>query len=153
MDALQYVSDGFEFIADKFDNVAASIDGIPLIGKYLAIPFYFFSDNFQYISDLFLTVNDWWEWLKAEFLALPTFEVLINALEARFNILIKTAQDVYEWIEPYIPEIPDWIPGSFEELINEILDRIPDIPTKEDIINWVSEVFENILDRLFAEEE
>jgi len=175
MDALVYISDALEWIATKFDDTAQAIDGIPLIGDYLAAPFYFFADNFQYVSDLFETVDDWWEWLKTSFEALPVWDTVAAQIEATWSILTMSAEDLYNWIAPYVPSLPDWFPTSLDDLIALIeenapslpdwfptslddlvaliLEKLPPIPTLENIVEWVSNAFESILDKLFEEEE
>lgn len=196
MDALEFISDTFEWIATKFDEAAQALDGIWAVGDVLAAPFYFFADNFQWISELFVTVDDWWEWLKEAFLALPTWDDVIAALKATFPIIEKTWSDIEDLIvaklnELELPELPTWseifdhiedmcvstwdilahtwsdiedliptwddlkpawFPTSLDELVTLIMDKLPPIPTVDNIIEWVSDAFESILDRLFREE-
>ena len=145
------ISLGFEVIATTFDEIADSVDGIPLLGGYFAIPFYFIASKIQNLSDNFVNFSDWCDSigevitgevggfinllsnLRGEFVdtfnALPSFEELITFLEGRFEILTKTPEQVVEWIKEYLPPIP----------------------TTENIIEWVSNGFESILDKLFEE--
>lgn len=141
----------FESIASKVDEVADTIDGIPLIGDYLAIPFFSLSSLFQSLSHNFEGFSDWTDTigdviggevgkiinllnvLRNEFVdafnTLPSFEELMKLLEDRFEILTLTPEKLYEWIKDYLPPIP----------------------TIENIIEWVSEAFESILDKIFEE--
>lgn len=134
------------YIASKFDTTAQRIEDVPIIGRYLAKPFFFFSDSIDLISNYLDYVNDAWEWLKKEFLALPSFEDLLKALEGHYGILTKTPLEIYGTIEVYIPEIP-----SIEDIIERVLSRLPDIPTIETVTLWISDAFETILDKLFEE--
>ena len=77
----------------------------------------------------------------------------VETLKETFDILDKTFDELVEAILERIPEIATWIPGSFEELIDLILEKIPPIPSIDDIITWVSDAFESILDKLFEEGE
>lgn len=153
MDALKFVSDTMEWIADKFDNTASFIVDIPLLGKYLASPFYFLADKFEYLSILFLNIEKWFDWLKTSFEALPTWEELVNMLEAQWDILTKTPEEVFKWLQPYLPEIPKWIPTTLEELIDLIKESLPEIPTIETVIEWIGEQFEKVLDIAFKEDK
>ena len=141
----------FEKIASKFDEVADKIDGIPLFGDYLALPFYSLSTLFQSLSNNFEGFSDWTDTigdiiggkvgevlnllnvLRGEFVdafnTLPSFEDLIKLLEEHFEILRLTPEKLYEWIKDFLPPIP----------------------TIENIIDWVSDSFESILDKLFEE--
>lgn len=140
-----------ETIASKFDEIADTVDGVPFIGDYLALPFYFISARFESLVNNFESFSDWCDTigeiiggevgkfldllnhLRNEFIdvfnALPTFEELSDMLQEHFEILTKTPETLAEWIKDYLPSIP----------------------TLENIIEVVSEAFEAILDKLFEE--
>jgi len=141
----------FETIASKCDEVADRIEDIPLLGDYLALPFYSFETQFQFVSDNLENFSDWTDTigdiiggevgkflnmlniLRNEFIdvfnGLPTFEELIGFLEERFEILTKTPEQLVDWIKDFLPPIP----------------------TIENIVDWVAGAFESILDKLFEE--
>lgn len=143
----------FEIIATIFDEIADSVDGIPIIGDYLAIPFYSTASQFENLVNNFSSFSDWCDTigeiiggeignflillnrLHNDFIdvfnALPSFEELIGFLEEHFEILTMTPEKFYEWIKDFLPPIP----------------------TTENIIEGVSDAFESILDKLFEEEE
>lgn len=155
MDEYSWIISSLRSIADMFDTTAGYIDGVPLIGEYLASPFYFFGDEFDSIADFFLGVDDWWEWLKGEFEDLPSWDDLISALESKYGSLVETAAGMTDWLKEELESryaillesatVLDWItnaPAWFSEEFAKM---------KDTVVDWIVDSFESILDRIFAE--
>lgn len=150
---IDHIAALFETIATKVDEIADKVDGVPLIGDYLGLQFYFIASRIENLVNNFEEFSDWCDTigdiiggevgkflnllnvLRNEFIdifnALPSFDELLKHLEERFEILTKTPEQLSEWIKDYLPYIP----------------------TPETIIAWVSEAFEVILDILFEERD
>lgn len=151
MKAATLISSLFTYVSDKLDSTADLIENIPFLGEYLSSPFYFLADIFDSISDAFLDISDWMDESIDAFNGLPDWTDVLTALRGHFEVLRYSVADLIALIIEKLPDLPDWLPGSLEEFIELIIENLPDIPTIEDIINWVAEAFESILDKLFEE--
>ncbi len=151
MDALQFLKTTINDIAAKLDSVAQTIDGVPIIGDYLAAPFYIIADSLEWACDLIQNVDEWWEWLKTGFDALPVWTDVVKAIEATWPLLTMTPAQLYDLIKGFIPALPAWLPTSLADMKTLVLSWIPALPDwlPTSLDELVTLVYEKVVE-LFA---
>jgi len=169
-----YISDGFEWIGDKFVDIAETIDGVPFIGAYLAYPFLLIGNKFNTVSDSFTDASAWadetidaynrlpdWNdlelWLKSIWEAfgkttVEFVEWIASEAEEKWGVLTSTAAEFVEWIASEAEAKWEVLTSTIQEIVDTVIEALPPIPSKDDIIEWVAEKFEVILDGVFMEE-
>lgn len=126
----------FYGIGDIFHDLAADIKGIYLIGAYLAYPFDYVGNLFDAAGDAWSDFDTYFSALWTAIAAFLTWTQIKTKITDTWDILTMTASDLVAWIEPYLPALPDWLPTSLKEM-------------KAKVVDWVSEKFEDIMDKVF----
>jgi len=170
-----YISDGMEWIGDKLIEISESVDGVPIIGAFLAYPFLLMGVKFNTVSDSFTDASKWADEAVDAYNRLPEWGDIVQLLKDTFNVLNYTFEQIVQAVIDKIPPIPDlteiiedikkelkefitglipdWLPDSWEDLV-ERLDLLGWLYKQKSIfLKWVAEGFEEILDYLFSEEE
>ncbi len=90
------------------------------------------------ITTILDTPYDMFMWLKKEF-------------ERAYDVLLHSWSDVHGLILTYLDTLQDWSQEPWDDFVTKILAALPHIPSIDDVINYVCDRFESILDRIFKE--
>ena len=85
----------------------------------------------------------------------PTYSEIFVHIEAMcvsaWNILLHSWSDVHGLIMTYLDTLQDWSQDPWDGFVTKLLAALPHIPSIDDVIDYVCDRFESILDRLFEE--
>ena len=112
------------------------------------------------ITTILDTPGDMFSWIRREIeraysILSETKDSIIDAtvssMIATYNILSHTWENIHELVLDYLDTLQDWSQDPWDDFVTKILAALPHIPSIDDVINYVGDRFESILDRLFKE--
>lgn len=144
------------------DHISSWADGIDdRIGDILS-----WYDIYYKIKAYFPIVEKTWyditnyvrtEISKIDLPYVPSYSEIFAHIKAMcvsaWNILSHSWSDVHGLVMTYLDTLQDWSQESWSTFMARILAALPHIPSIDDVINYVCDRFESILDRLFKEGE
>lgn len=153
-DKFQYVADMFDYVDDWWEWLKASFEALPVWDTVAAQ----IEATWSIVTKTWLDVTDYVDAKIAEIEVpdLPSWQDIFDHIKgmcvSAWDVLEHSWSDIEALIPTWDDLKPDWFPTSLDALVDLVKDKLPLIPTVDNIIEWVSDAFESILDRLFKEE-